>query len=190
MWRRRLRLQNVASVLFQQLTRSGQRCIPVDAACRSPPLDPLGTGSPTGDVACHVSTHKQRGAHIASGPAAFPCPAPPAALSSRPKTARSQEATMTEARAWHTIGLALMGGAVAAWLVPAVKNGLRPENTIMLGLDMGAAFIGMAGAAAAIAGRVMGTAQGDAASTSKQLKRGGLVVGIWGALLAADAVGR
>ncbi len=97
---------------------------------------------------------------------------------------------MTEVRMWKTLGLALIGGAVVAVLIAAVKFGLRPENTIMLGLDMGAAFIGMAGAAARIAGRVMEATPGNTAATSKALRVAGLVIGLVGAAIAATAVAR
>ena len=98
---------------------------------------------------------------------------------------------MTEARAWRTVGGALMAGAVWAGGFTAFKFGLRPETTILLGLDMGAAFIAMAGAAAFICGKVMAVAEGgDAACASRNLRIEGLAIGILGALVAGLAVSR
>jgi hypothetical protein len=97
---------------------------------------------------------------------------------------------MSEARAWRMLGVALVVGSALAVLVPAMKWGMRPEGTILLGLDMGAAFIALAGAAAYLAGMVLCGLHENARGTSKILKSMGFIVGLVGAVLAVDAIVR
>ncbi len=83
---------------------------------------------------------------------------------------------MPESRLWQNIGIASFVAGAALWAVPAFMSGLRPDNNLMLSINLAAAFICIAGAAGWTAGRVMQALQlGSAAAESARLRLFGLV---------------
>ena len=98
---------------------------------------------------------------------------------------------MTEARAWRTIGISSMAGALLLIAIQVAKSGVRIDSRIWLASDLGAAFIGMAGAVACISGRFMAVAQsGQHADSAGRLSRVGCGLGVVGALIVMAAVYR